>query len=264
MFDLDRMGGAQGFAELLTAVVGAGELALAMRRTGAADAVRAKADQSPVTAADAAAEEYLRRFLASRYPDASFLGEETGEHLGEGALRFVVDPIDGTRAYIRGLPTWAVLLGVEYDADPVVGVAFFPASGDLYSGARGAGAAWNGRPIRLSSTSELEHALVCHGGLRQFTDHGRAHLLAKLGVRSYTQRCFGDFANYAAVLQGKADAVVEPGIKPYDVAPAAVLLREAGGWFTALDGKPTIYGPGAIASNGPLHDELVELCGAPA
>ncbi len=258
---LDQLGGRAAFDDLISAVLTAGELALAMQRDGAGQRAQKKPDRTPVTAADRAVEEQLARFVRTRFPSARLLGEEFGGDNEAGAgLRFLVDPIDGTRAFMRGLPTWSVLVGVEYDGRPIAGVAFLPAAGDLYTAVLGHGAYVNGRPVRLSAIERLADALVCHGGLAQFTDDGRGQALLGLAQQSYTQRGLGDFANYGALLQGQADAVVDPAIQPYDVAVAAVMVREAGGRFSSFDGADTIYGPGALASNGqPLHDELLTL-----
>ncbi|HEX6245064.1 MAG TPA: inositol monophosphatase family protein, partial [Polyangiales bacterium] len=123
----------------------------------------------------------------------------------------------------------------------------------------GHGAYANGRPVRLSQTRALKDALVCHGGLAQFTDAGRECELPALARGSYTQRGLGDFAGYAALLLGQADAVVDPAVQPYDVAAAAALIREAGGRLTGPDGTDTIYARYAVASNGHVHDALIEL-----
>ncbi len=260
MFELAQLGGRAAFEDLIDAVLQAGEVALSSFRAGAGLRAETKPDRSPVTEADRAVEAELSRFVARRFPAAKFFGEETG---GDGAtphgLRFVVDPIDGTRAFVRGLPTWSILVGVEYAGTPVAGVAYMPAAGDLFSAVLGHGAYANGRPIRLSQTARLEDALICHGGLAQFTDDNREALLGRLARTTYTQRGLSDFASYRALLLGQADAVVDPGIQPHDVAAACVLVREAGGTFSALDGAPTIYGPGALASNGHVHDALLRV-----
>ncbi len=260
MFDLAHLGGRRAFEDLIDAVLAAGEIALNLYRSGAGERAETKPDRSPVTEADKAVEAHLSRFIAARFPDAKFFGEETGgEQDTTDGLRFVVDPIDGTRAFMRGLPTWSILVGVEYGGAPVAGVAYMPGAGDLFSAIIDHGAYVNGRPVRLSHTARLEDALVCHGGLAQFTDDDREALLGRLARTTYTQRGLADFASYRALLLGQADAVVDPGIKPYDVAAACVLVREAGGTFTALDGTPTIYGPGAVASNGHIHEALLRV-----
>ncbi|MEM1418096.1 MAG: inositol monophosphatase family protein [Myxococcota bacterium] len=261
-FDLGRLGGRRGLDLLVDEVLAAGDLALGMQRDVLrGEGIERKADASPVTVADRAVEERLRAHVAAHHPEAGWLGEETGR-AGEGAaLRFVVDPIDGTRAFLRGLATWSVLVAVEAEGEPVVGIAYLPAAGDLFVGVRGGGAYANGRPCRLSSVDALGEALVSHGALAQFTDVGLEAALPALARGTYTQRGFADFAGYAALLRGQADAVVDPGVQPYDVAPAAVLVREAGGRATDLRGVPTVHGEGFVASNGLLHDALLALVG---
>ena len=255
-----NLGGRHAFDDLIAAVIEAGDGALTLYRQGAARRAEKKPDRSPVTEADRAVESALASFVAARFPGARFFGEEHGGDAegGEG-LRFVVDPIDGTRAFLRGLPTWSVLVGIELSGSPVAGVAYMPAAGDLFTAVHGEGAYANGRPIRLSAVTRLEDALICHGGLAQFTDDNREAALGELARHSYTQRGLADFANYRALLLGQADAVVDPSIQPYDMAAAAVLVREAGGRLTSIDGVETIYGGSAVASNGHLHDELVRL-----
>lgn len=256
---LEALGGRGALDDLIDAVVAGGELALTLFRGGAGARAEKKPDRSPVTEADRAVEQHLATFVRARFPGAAFFGEETGGERRGAGLRFVVDPIDGTRAFTRGLPTWSVLVGVEHDGEPIAGVAFMPAAGDLFSAVRGHGAYANGRPIRLSAVERLEDALICHGGLAQFTDAGRDDLLGKLARATYTQRGLGDFAGYRALLLGQADAVIDPSIQPYDVAAAAVLVREAGGRLTSLSGADTIYDPLAVASNGHLHEALLAL-----
>jgi histidinol-phosphatase len=254
------LGGRSAFDDLIAAVIDAGDAALTLYRQGAAQRAEKKPDRSPVTEADRAVERALASFVAARFAGARFFGEEHGgeEHGGEG-LRFVVDPIDGTRAFLRGLPTWSVLVGIELAGTPIAGIAYMPAAGDLFTAVLDEGAYANGRPIRLSAVARLEDALICHGGLAQFTDDGREAALGALARASYTQRGLADFANYRALLLGQADAVVDPSIQPYDMAAAAVLVREAGGRFTSIEGEETLYGGSAIASNGHLHDALVQL-----
>ncbi len=260
MFDLTKLGGRTAFEDLLDAVLQGGELALTLFRSGAAERAETKPDRSPVTEADRAVELHLAQFIQKRFPNAKFFGEETGgrDDVTQG-LRFVVDPIDGTRAFMRGMPSWSILVGIEYAGLPVAGVAYMPAAKDLFTAIQGHGAYVNGRPARLSHTAQLADSLVCHGGLAQFTDDNRESLLGRLARTTYTQRGVADFASYRALLLGQADAVIDPGIQPYDVAAACVLVREAGGTFTSLDGTPTIYGPGALASNGHVHDALLRV-----
>jgi histidinol-phosphatase len=263
-FDLDRVGGRKALVELIDEVLGAGEEALRLYRGGAANRMRKKPDSSPVTEADEAVERRLMKHLLKRYPDSGFLGEETGSSGPPGAgLRWVVDPIDGTRAFIRGIPTWSILLGLEADGEPVLGIAYMPAAGDLFVAVTGDGARGNGRPLSVSKVDDLADAAVSHGALSQFTDLQLGHLLPLLGERTYTQRGFADFDGYRQLLFGRVDAMVDPGVSAWDICAAAVLVREAGGVLTSLDGEPTIHGGGAVATNGLIHDALLSLLATP-
>ncbi len=263
-FDLDRIGGPRALDALVDEVLAAGDEALRLYRAGAANRTKQKPDRSPVTEADEAVERRLRAFLAERYPEHGFLGEETGGAGADAALRWVVDPIDGTRAFIRGIPTWSILVGLEHEGEPVVGVAYLPAGHDLFVAVRGHGAWDNGRPITaLSRVAAVEEAVVTHGALSQFTDLGLGYLLPRLGKGTYTQRGFADFDGYRQLLRGRVDAMVDPGVAPWDICPAAVLVREAGGRLTSLDGHDTIHGGGSVASNGAVHDGLLALLQAP-
>ncbi len=259
-FDLDRIGGRSALSALIDEVLAAGEEARRLYRNGVANRTRRKPDRSPVTEADEAVEKRLSKYLRKRYPEAAFLGEETGSAgPSEAGLRWVVDPIDGTRAFIRGIPTWSILLGLEADGRPVLGVAYMPAAEDLFFGVEGEGAWGNGRPVSLSHVESLADSTITHGALSQFTDLQLGHLLPRLGEGTYTQRGFSDFDGYRQLLLGRVDAMIDPGVAPWDICPAAVLVREAGGVLTHLRGEETIHGGGAVASNGKIHDELVAL-----
>lgn len=258
-FDLDRIGGTRALRALVSEVLAAGEDALRRYRDGAAARAERKADRSPVTEADRAVEARLRKHFDEHFPEVAFMGEESGTREGTEPLRWLVDPIDGTRAFLRGMPTWSVLVGLEDEHGPAVGIAFMPAAGDLFVGVRGDGALGNGRPLRVSDVRALGDAVVSHGGLNQFTSGGEADLLRRLGESTYTQRGFADFDGYRQLLLGRVDAMVDPGVEPWDVCAAAVLVAEAGGRLTAIDGQPTIHAGSALASNGHLHHALVEL-----
>lgn len=254
-FDIDRIGGSQALQALADLVVEAGDTARKHFDRGVV--AEKKPDRSPVTHADREAEHTIRDAVLQRYPDAEFFGEETGQHGDNAALRFIVDPIDGTRAFVRGLPTWSVLFGIESYGEPVIGIAYMPAAGDLFVGARGHGATHNGNNVRVSQVAELADATVMLGSLQQFTDFGAEAALGQIARATDSARGFPDFDGYRQVLLGRADAMIDPGVKPYDVCAAAVLVREAGGRFTSMAGENTIYGGSGIASNGAIHDALV-------
>lgn len=259
-FDLNRIGGKRALSELISEVVSAGNQALSYYRDGTTNNYQTKADHSPVTEADQIVENRLRIFLKNRFPDVGFLGEETGQSdASQSGMRFIVDPIDGTRAFIRGLRSWAVIVGLEAEAEPVLGVVYMPVSDDLYVAVKGGGAFGNGRSLRVSSIDSLDRALVVHGSLNQFTSTGLESLLIDLGNSSFSQRGFADFGGHRTVLHAKADAMIDPDTKPWDLCATAVLIREAGGVFTSLEGEHTIYGGGALLSNGLVHGELLKL-----
>ena len=259
-FDIDRIGGLRALRALEEVVVRAGDAATKHFQRGVVP--EKKPDRSPVTVADREAEETIRAHVLADHPDAEFFGEESGRHGANPELRFIVDPIDGTRAFIRGMPTWSVLLGIEANGVPVVGIAYMPAAGDLFTAVQGEGATHNGAPVRVSKVSPLAEATVTHGCLQQFTETGVASALVRLADACDSARGFPDFDGYRQVLLGRSDAMVDPGVKPYDVCAPAVLIREAGGRFTSLQGEETIYAGSAIASNGLIHDELVAALSA--
>lgn len=233
----------------------AGELALRHFERGVE--VEEKPDRSPVTQADKEVEALIRESLLREFPDAEFFGEETGVHGDNPALRFILDPIDGTRAFVRKLPTWSILLGVEVEGEAVAGLAYMPAREELFLAARDQGATCNGRPLRVSRVEKLDDAMVSHGALQQFQAAGIMDALGRLAEATDSARGFADFEGYRQVLLGRVDAMIDPDVKPYDICAPAVLVREAGGRFSSLEGADTIYGGGAIASNGRVHEALV-------
>ena len=262
-FDLDRVGGRPAIDDLIDEVLEAGQDALALYRNGVANRTKRKPDRSPVTEADQKVEQRLRAYLSERFPDFGFLGEETGRSgPTEAGTRWVVDPIDGTRAFIRGIPTWSILVGLEADGEPVLGLAYMPACDDLFLAVRGGGATMNGRPLRVSNVASLDECVISHGALSQFTDMNLGRWLPELARATYTQRGFADFDGYRQLLLGRVDAMIDPGVAPWDVCAAAVLVTEAGGRFSSFEGEETIHGAtGFLATNGHVHDALLEMLG---
>jgi histidinol-phosphatase len=248
------------------------EAALDAARTGGAIALRyfrgdvrvmQKADQTPVTQADHEAEAAIVEHLRLAFPDVGFLGEEFGAQ-GPQARRWIVDPIDGTKNFVRGIPYWATLLALEEDGDITLGVVHAPATGELYWARQGQGAWLDGVRLRVSSVDRLEDAMLVHSSLNLLRPlqggrywEGFVHLVD----RTDRQRGFGDYLGYTFVLRGQAELMLEADLKPWDLAPFKVLFDEAGGRFTDFSGRPTIYSGTALASNGRLHDEAVALLG---
>lgn len=259
-FDLDLIGGPKALRALIDEVLACGEEAERYFREGAAKRAIHKPDKSPVTEADLALEKRLQRYVASQFAGAAFVGEETGESGDPQArIRFVVDPIDGTRAFIRGIPTWSVLVGIECDGQPAAGVALMPAAGDLFVGVVGDGATMNGRPLHLSRIDNLADATVCHAMLGHFLEAGEMRLVHRLAEGTYTQRGVHDFDGFRQVLNGRAEGMVDAGAAPWDLCAAAAILTAAGGRLTAIDGTDSIYRQGGVASNGLVHDALIAL-----
>lgn len=257
-FDLEAHFGPRFFPDLIDAVLSAGCEARAIAERGFT--TEFKADRSPVTEADQRVESRIRAFLSEHAKNAAIFGEEEGMSGDESTgLVFHVDPIDGTRAFLRGLPSWSILIGLEKDRVPVFGLAYFPADDDLYTAALGHGAYRNGRPLRVSKVEKLEHAAISHGGLQQFTEWGDFGILERLANHTFTARGYADFDGYRQLLLGRVDAMIDPCVKSYDICAAAILIREAGGRFTDLRGVESIHEGSGLATSGPIHDEILRV-----
>ncbi|MCK5439814.1 MAG: inositol monophosphatase family protein [Gemmatimonadetes bacterium] len=217
-----------------------------------------KEDLSPVTVADRGAEALIRELIESAYPQHGILGEEMGETGSQESHRWIVDPIDGTRSFIHGVPLWGVLLGLEIDREMVVGVCYMPALDEMFAAAKGEGCHWNGRPCHVSRTSTLSRAMVC---FTDATDLERRHpgFWSRLRTNAGTLRGFGDCYGHCLVASGRADAMLDPIMSIWDNAALKPIMEEAGGSFTDWSGDATIYGECAISTNGQLLPELQEL-----
>jgi len=225
--------------------------------TGGFDVV-IKPDDTPVTQADREAEETIVAALARAFPDWGFLGEEFGAK-GAADVRWIIDPIDGTKNFVRRIPVWATLLALEAHGEIVVGVIHNPVSGELYAARRGGGAWLNGRRVTVSDVGDMWSATLLHAGLRLYRKAGVWEGLLRLVDATERQRGFGDYLGYGLVAEGKAEMYVEVDLKPWDLAPCKIVVEEAGGRFTDLTGKPTIYSGHALATNGRLHDAALAL-----
>jgi histidinol-phosphatase len=217
--------------------------------------VEQKGDGTPVTEADRAAEAHLRAAVADAFPDDGVLGEEEAERVGTTGRRWIVDPIDGTKAFTRGVPLYSTLLAVEDEHGLAVGVVVLPALDEIVWAGRGRGCWHDGRPARVSSTGAVADALLTTSG---YTHWPEPMLLG--ARRSGMQlRTWGDGYGYALVATGRADVMVDPAAAPYDLAPMPILLAEAGGRFTDLDGAEGYDGGSGLATNGNLHDEVLAI-----
>jgi histidinol-phosphatase len=234
----------------------AGEVTLKYYRAGFT--VTLKADLTPVTQADREAEQLIVETLGRAMPDCGFLGEEFGAR-GPRERRWIIDPIDGTRNFVRRIPLWAILIGLEEQGEITVGVIHNPVTGDLYTARRGGGAWLNGERIRVSDIDELRQAQLIHAGLDIMRRGGFWDGFVRLIDATDRQRGFGDYAGYGLVAEGKAEIYLEMGLKPWDLAACKIVVEEAGGRFTDFDGRPTIYSGTALATNGRVHDAALAL-----
>jgi histidinol-phosphatase len=242
---------------------------LTLARFGAADlAVSAKPDQTPVSDADRAAEALVRARLGARRPDDAVLGEEfgAGETGRAGGRRWVIDPIDGTKNYVRGVPVWASLIALLDGERAVVGVASAPALGRRWWAAVGDGAwlrVFGGAPRRLSvsKVADLATASLSYSSLRGWAGVGRQQEFVALLDRVWRSRGYGDFWSYLLVAEGAVDVAAEPELSLWDMAALAPIVTEAGGRFSSLDGVDGVHGGSAAASNGLLHAQLLDAIG---
>lgn len=249
----------------------ADDLVLAMRIADEVDAltlpasqgdfeVEIKADETPVTAIDRAAEKLIRDRVAQARPADGFVGEEYGTTEG-GSRRWVVDPIDGTKNFVRGVPVWASLIALFDNDVPVVGVVSAPALSRRWFAAAGDGA-WRGtsmegaQRIGVSHVDDLSEASLSYSSLSGWEERGLLPQFLDLTRNVWRTRAYGDFWSYMMVAEGVVDAACEPELALYDMAALAPIVTEAGGTFTALDGTPGPFGADALATNGVLHEQV--------
>ena len=248
------------------------DLALAHELADAADAttaaryeaadlvVETKPDLTPVTDADRAVEDDVRRLLADRRPDDAVVGEERGES-GSGSRRWIVDPIDGTKNFVRGTPSWATLLALEVDGTVVAGVVSAPALSRRWWAARGDGA-WvrspaGTRQCRVSQVSTLGDAFLSYASLSGWEQRDKLPQFLGLTKRVWRTRAYGDFWSHMLVAEGAVDLSCEPEVSLWDLAALQPIVEEAGGRFTDLSGTATPAGGSVVCTNGLLHDEVL-------
>ena len=219
-----------------------------------------KADNSPVTIADREAEALLRRRIEKKYPGHEIVGEEYGLKESAGAThRWFIDPIDGTKSFVRGIPFYGVLLGLEVEGEVVAGVAHFPALNETVSAADGLGCWWNERRCAVSDRSTVSESLVVHIDTASFARHGRAAGWDRLQKGSYYNAGWCDAYGYLLVATGRAEVMLDPIMNVWDCAPFPPIFREAGGYFGSWDGTETIYAAEALATNRLLLPEVLSL-----
>jgi histidinol-phosphatase len=218
--------------------------------------VDAKPDLTPVSDADLAVEAALRSALGEERPDDAVLGEEHGV-TGEGPRQWVIDPVDGTKNFVRGAPVWASLIALLVDGRVEVGVVSAPALGRRWWAARGQGAFADGRPIRVSSVASLQDAFLSYSSLTGWAEQNRLDGVLALSQGAWRTRAFGDFWSHVLVAEGAVDASFEPEVSLWDLAPLQVIVEEAGGRFTTLSGEDRPDGGSVVCSNGLIHDDVL-------
>jgi histidinol-phosphatase len=223
--------------------------------------VETKPDLTPVSEADRAAENVLRARIDSEHPGDGVVGEEYGETPGSRDRRWILDPIDGTKSFVRGIPAWGTLIALERDGEMVVGVVSAPALRRRWWATRGGGAFADGEPIRVSRVRALDDALFCFTSLTAFDQYGMGDEFRSLAARCWEARGFGDYWAHVLVAEGSADLAVEPIMNLWDNAALQVIVEEAGGRFTDLEGRPRSDGGSAVTTNGLLHEAVLDVIG---
>ncbi|ODS20076.1 histidinol-phosphatase [Corynebacterium diphtheriae] len=249
------------------------DLAFALQLANAADAitlarfaasdlkVSSKPDMTPVSDADIATERELRDLIAQRFPEDAILGEEFGGTAEFTGRQWIIDPIDGTKNYVRGVPVWATLIALLVDGHPVVGVVSAPAIAHRWWAAQREGA-WRSNPaqesrrIHVSNVAQLTDASVSFSSLDGWKERGLLNNFVALSDETWRLRGFGDFFSYCLVAEGAVDIAAEPEVSLWDLAPLSILVEEAGGVFSSFDGALGPHGGNALATNGLLHDEV--------
>jgi histidinol-phosphatase len=248
----------------------ASEVTLRFFRTKAYQVER-KSDRSPVTAADKGAEEAVRQAIAQRYPQDALLGEEFGSLPGQNDFEWIIDPIDGTKSFISGVPLYSTLVGLTCRGKPLIGVIAIPALGEMVLGAAGCGA-WYGhksddqsgdqqpvvmQPCRVSNVATLSDGLFLTSQVDNFQRRGAMDAYNALQEAAYVSRSWGDGYGYLLVATGRAELMVDPIVNPWDVAAVAPVVMEAGGKFTSWSGQVDLRAGHCFASNGLVHDHAL-------
>ena len=241
----------------IAAVHAAGRIQV--RRFRRSQAVELKGDDTPVTATDRDSEAAIKRVLEPVIPGCGFLGEETGEVQGGGDARWIVDPLDGTKKFVRGLPFFGPSVALERDGRIVLGAIHLPVLRETLWAERGTGAFLNGHPIKVSEQGQLDRAYIVCGNEIGFYQRGLGATLERVVRASYHDPGFLDLYSYASLACGRIDAVVMVGESAWDIAAVSIILEEAGGRLTDHEGIESIHHGTTLATNGPLHQPLLDI-----
>jgi histidinol phosphatase-like enzyme (inositol monophosphatase family) len=222
-------------------------------------AVDTKLDGSFVTRADREAEAHLRARISDKFPDDAILGEEEDDRAGSSGRRWIIDPIDGTFSFVHGVPMFGVLVALEIDSDPTLGVINLPATAEIVYAARGRGCFCNGQRMRVSNTELLDEALVLSTDFETCKQYRFEDAAQRLQSRAKARRTWGDCYGHAMVATGRAEVMLDPVMNVWDCAALLPIIEEAGGTFTDWRGERTIHGGNAISTNGVLFDEVMKI-----
>lgn len=219
-----------------------------------------KGDDTPVTVADRQAEQLIRQRIERQYPQHAIVGEEFGvKESADASHRWFIDPIDGTKSFIRGVPLYGVLLGLEIEGTVEVGVAYFPALDDMVYAASGLGCWWNGRRALVAETTSLRRAFVTCSDVGSFERHGRDPAWQRIANACYMRAGWGDAYGYALVATGRAEIMLDPIMNVWDCGPFPPILQEAGGYFGDWQGNATIFAGEAMATTQTLLPDVLAL-----
>ncbi len=236
----------------------AGRLTLGYFQTGVRPDY--KADDTPVTRADREAEQMIRHRIEARYPSHAIVGEEFGGSASTGAaFRWYIDPIDGTKSFMRGVPLYAVLLGLEIEGRAEVGAAYFPALDEMLVAATGMGCWWNGRPARVSDEERLSRSYVAFTDPASFGKYGREAAWQRLQEATYYRAGWSDAYGYLLAATGRVEIMLDPIMSDWDCGPFPPILREAGGYFGDWHGQETIHGQEGLATSQRLLPEVLRV-----
>ena len=220
--------------------------------------VENKSDMSPVTVADRETEQFIRREIQKKFPGHGIIGEEFGVDDSGSPFRWIIDPIDGTKSFIRGIPLYTVLIALEYEGEPVIGVIHNPFMNETVWAASGTGCFFNGTRCRVGEKENIGDALVL---VTDCAHCAKNHpgFFSRLMQISGQCRTWGDAYGYLMVATGRADAMIDPVLKIWDVAPLRPIITEAGGAFTDIHGSAAVYPESAVAANKAIHDSIINL-----
>ncbi len=218
-----------------------------------------KKDKSPVTIADLKCDDFLLKQIKAKYPSHSILSEENGVYENGSEFRWIIDPIDGTRNFMRGYPFWGTLLSVEYQGEVVIGIISMPVINLFIHAAKGKGCYINNKRYKVSKINEIKNSYLLYSSLKHILETGYKDNFFKLASKCEYTRGFGDCHGHTFIIGGMAEIMIDPIVAPYDIAPTKICVEEAGGRLTDFHGIESIYNKTAVITNGLVHDEVLEI-----